>query len=43
MLETKLSTDIKYMKQKVRDFETRRAAHITRLEGQRSLIKEMEN
>ena len=39
MLETKLSTDIKYMKEKLRDFEAKRSIHITNLEKQRSMIK----
>jgi hypothetical protein len=41
-VENKLTTDIKYLQEKLRDAEARRAAHISRLEMQRTTIKEME-
>ena len=41
-LENKLTTDIKYLQEKLRDFQLKRTAHIARLETQRANIKQME-
>jgi hypothetical protein len=41
-LENKLITDIKYHKEKMRDYELRRAGNIVQLEKQRAIIKDME-
>ena len=37
--ETKLSTDVKYLQEKYREYEIKRIQHISQLEKQRTAIK----